>query len=77
MESRTIPAIALRESNGVGGHYFMSLESGRPIHANKWIGNLEARDGSFIAGHSPGSLDETYRKRKSWLETIDILKYGN
>ena len=36
LESRTVPGIALRESNGVGGHYFMSLETGRRIHANKW-----------------------------------------
>ena len=37
MESRTIPAIALRESNGVQGLYFMSLDSGKRIHGNKWI----------------------------------------
>ena len=34
---RSIPAIALRESNNNGGHYFMSLESGRRIHSNKWV----------------------------------------
>ena len=37
MESRTIPAVALKESNGVCGHYFMSLETGKRIHSNKWI----------------------------------------
>ena len=37
LNSRSIPAITLRESNNNGGHYFMSLESGRRIHSNKWI----------------------------------------
>ena len=37
LDSRTVPGIALRESNGVGGHYFMSLESGRRLHSNKWV----------------------------------------
>ena len=36
LDSRTVPAITLRDSNGVGGHYFMSLESGKRIRANKW-----------------------------------------
>ena len=36
MVSRTVPAIALRESNGVGGYYFMSLDTGKRIHGNKW-----------------------------------------
>ena len=36
LDSRKVPAIALRDSNGVGGHYFMSLESGKRIRANKW-----------------------------------------
>ena len=36
MTSRTVPAIILRALNGVGGHYFMSLETGKRIHANKW-----------------------------------------
>ena len=36
LDSHTVPGIALRDSNGVGGHYFMSLESGKRIHSNKW-----------------------------------------
>ena len=36
LDSHTVPGIALRDSNGVGGHYFMSLKSGKRIHANKW-----------------------------------------
>ena len=36
LSSRTVPAIALRESNGDGGHYFMSLKTGKRIHGNKW-----------------------------------------
>ncbi len=35
--SRTVRAIALRESNDAGGYYFMSIETGRRIHANKWV----------------------------------------
>ena len=37
LDSRTVPAIALRESNNNGGHYFMSLKSSRRIHSNKWV----------------------------------------
>ena len=33
---RTVPAIALRMSNNAGGHYFMSLHSGKRIHGYKW-----------------------------------------
>ena len=36
MDSRTVPAIALRETNSVGGYYIMSLETGKRIHGNKW-----------------------------------------
>ena len=36
MTSRSTPSIALSESNGKGGHYFMSLFSGKRIHGNKW-----------------------------------------
>ena len=36
MQSRSIPAIALCESNERGGHYFMSLYSGKEIHSYKW-----------------------------------------
>ena len=32
MKRRSVPAIALRRSNSAGGHYFMSLYSGKRIH---------------------------------------------
>ena len=37
LESRTVPAIALRESNNNGGHYFMSLKTSKRNHSNKWV----------------------------------------
>ena len=37
LDSRSTPCIALRESNNNGGYYFMSLETGRQIHSNKWV----------------------------------------
>ena len=37
LENRTIPAIALWESNNNGGHYFMSLKTDKRIHCNKWV----------------------------------------
>ena len=37
LENRTVPAIALRESNNNGGHYFISLKTGKIIHSNKWL----------------------------------------
>ena len=33
---RAVPAIALRRSNNAGGHYFMSLHSGKRIHGYEW-----------------------------------------
>ena len=36
MQTRAVPGIALRASNTSGGHYFMSLYSGKRIHGYKW-----------------------------------------
>jgi hypothetical protein len=36
MNSRSIPAIALEESNQNGGHYFMNLHSRKLIHSFQW-----------------------------------------
>ena len=36
MEARATLVIALRESNESGALFFMSLRSGKCIHANKW-----------------------------------------
>ena len=36
MIARSVPAIALVESNDLGGYYFMSLYSGKKIHAYEW-----------------------------------------
>ena len=37
LDSRTVLGIALRKSNGMGGHYFMSLATDKYIHSNKWV----------------------------------------
>ena len=36
MDARSIPAIALNAFNEHGGHYFMSLYSGKRIHSYEW-----------------------------------------
>ena len=36
MQSRTTPAVALYESNGFDGQYFMSIDTGCRIHSKKW-----------------------------------------
>ena len=36
MDARSVPAIALNASNNHGGHYFMSLYSGKRIHSYEW-----------------------------------------
>ena len=36
MKARSIPAISLAPSNQWGGHYFMSLISGKKVHGYKW-----------------------------------------
>ena len=36
MSSRSVPEIALEESNENGGHYFMNLYTGRRIHSHEW-----------------------------------------
>ena len=35
-QPRAVPAIALRMSNNAGGHYFMSLHTGKRIHGFQW-----------------------------------------
>ena len=37
MKSRRVPAIALGPSNEWGGHYFMSLYTGKKLHSYDWI----------------------------------------
>lgn len=36
MKARSVPGIALRESNQWGGQYFMSLYTGKRLHSFKW-----------------------------------------
>ena len=36
MQSRGVPAIALKPANQQGGNYFMSLLAGKRLHAYKW-----------------------------------------
>ena len=36
MKTRAVLTIALRRSNGIGGHYFIGLYSGKQIHRYKW-----------------------------------------
>ena len=36
MNSRSVPAIALRPSNNNGGYYFLNLETNRRIHSYVW-----------------------------------------
>ena len=36
MKRRSVPAIALRESNDHGGFFFMSLHTGKRLHAYEW-----------------------------------------
>jgi len=36
MTARSVPSIALRESNEAGGQYFMSLNTGKRFHSKKW-----------------------------------------
>ena len=36
MNSRTVPAISLKESNDMNGQYFMSLNTGKRIHSKHW-----------------------------------------
>ena len=36
MQARSVPAIALSESNESGGNFFMSILTGKKLHSNKW-----------------------------------------
>jgi len=36
MEERSVPGIALSQSNLTGGNFFMSLDTGKRIHSNSW-----------------------------------------
>ena len=37
LKARSVPAIALKPSNDWGGYFFMSLITGRKLHAFKWV----------------------------------------
>jgi hypothetical protein len=37
MKRRSVPALALQHSNNRGGHYFMSLYTGKRLHSYNWI----------------------------------------
>ena len=37
MKQRGVPVITLSESNEQGGHYFMSLYSGKKLHGYDWV----------------------------------------
>ena len=37
MKARSVPDISLSLSNQWGGHYFMSLISGKKVHGYKWV----------------------------------------
>ena len=36
MKRRSVPGITLNESNDHGGHYFMSLYTGKRLHSYQW-----------------------------------------
>ena len=36
INSRTVPAISLKESKDMNGQYFMSLNTGKKIHSKHW-----------------------------------------
>ena len=36
MKTRSVPAIALRQSNQDGGHYFMNIETGQRMNCYDW-----------------------------------------
>ena len=36
MKKRSVPSIALKSSNDVGGYYFMSLYTGKKLHSYVW-----------------------------------------
>jgi hypothetical protein len=36
MNTRSVPAVALRQANRDGGHYFMNLETGKRMHSYIW-----------------------------------------
>ena len=36
MKKRSVPSIALKSSNDVGGYYFMSIYTGKKLHSYVW-----------------------------------------
>ena len=37
MDTRAVPSIAMEQSNIFGGYRFLSLETGKVLHSNKWV----------------------------------------
>ena len=71
MEARSTPAIALRESNDFGGHYFMSLISGRRFHSREWD-ELPIRDEIIEKVHELAKRDNQPSLTKNNL----LFKWG-
>ena len=72
MYSRTIPAIVVRESNMNGRFCFMSLESGKRTHANKWV-QLPISDNIIHKVHQlPENEGSNHNQDKSIYKTVQI-----
>ena len=52
LKRRSIPSIALRESNEDGGHFFMFIYTGKYIHSDNWV-ELSIEDGVFKRVEGP------------------------
>ena len=59
MDARSIPAIALNASNEHGGHYFMSLYSGKRIHSYEWK-ELPIDEEVIVSGRRRSTRNETW-----------------
>ena len=57
MDTRGVPSIALWQSNDNGGHYFMSLKTGKMINCNIWK-ELPISDSAISAVEKLGKHDK-------------------
>ena len=74
MKRRSVPAIALNESNEAGGHYFMSLYTGKRIHAEDWDKQpIDDDVGMAIININPHRAEDIEASPLLDLEVIKIV----
>ena len=73
LDARSVPAIALNSSNLHGGHYFMSLYSGKRIHSYEWK-EVPIDDEVISRVETLGTNEEETKMKRGYNIDVNILQ---